>query len=486
MTVALLLALQGRTVLLLEKGPRPGGAMARFRRNGVPFDVGFHFTGGLYADRHGMLDEMLTVLGVRDCIVPVFLPQDQTHRVVIESDDVSFAIPNGIDACQSALRGRFPGEGTAIDAYFKRFLAVCAQTASMSLTGLGTSPELTEHDYVTLQDVLDELTPNRLLHAALSGYAMCYGSSPAEISFANHCRMCFGLHDSIAWVRHGGDAFVDALVPALAAANVELRCGTTIREMLDVRDRTVERFLLSDGAEVSCASCVLTIHPMHILDLLPQGHLTPAFRDRVRGFRPSLGFFAVFGTVADGGNVGADEPILSLFPNADMNRLLEPDGESDAALVLLRRRVRAGARTVSTITVLEAAAAANVAAWRDTRVGARPAAYYEYKAGRAARLLERVARYAPECRNGWQEMATASMLTFRDYLNTPDGAAYGIRQMVGQFNLVGKLPLRNLYAAGQSAILPGVVGAMTSAFFVARALVGKQGFCRFVERRLCL
>jgi phytoene dehydrogenase-like protein len=80
---------------------------------------------------------------------------------------------------------------------------------------------------------------------------------------------------------------------------------------------------------------------------------------------------------------------------------------------------------------------------------------------------------------------SSSMLTFRDYLNSPDGSAYGIRQKVGQFNLFGRLPLRNLYAAGQSAVLPGILGAMLSSFVVARAIIDKETYNDFVNRRLC-
>ena len=61
MTLALLLGLNGHSVLLLEKSPRIGGSMARFYRRQIPFDTGFHFTGGFHAN--GILEEMLAVLG---------------------------------------------------------------------------------------------------------------------------------------------------------------------------------------------------------------------------------------------------------------------------------------------------------------------------------------------------------------------------------------------------------------------------------------
>jgi phytoene dehydrogenase-like protein len=78
------------------------------------------------------------------------------------------------------------------------------------------------------------------------------------------------------------------------------------------------------------------------------------------------------------------------------------------------------------------------------------------------------------------------VLTFRDYLNSPDGSAYGIKQKIGQYNVVGKLPLRNLYAAGQSAVLPGVIGAMMSSLIVGRTVVGKDRYGALVSQGLCI
>ena len=86
--------------------------------------------------------------------------------------------------------------------------------------------------------------------------------------------------------------------------------------------------------------------------------------------------------------------------------------------------------------------------------------------------LGRIAGYADRVR--WVD--TASMLTFRDYLHSPCGSAYGILQKVGQYGLFGRLPGRNLYAAGQSALLPGVLGSMMSGLLVARQMVGKDAF----------
>ena len=77
------------------------------------------------------------------------------------------------------------------------------------------------------------------------------------------------------------------------------------------------------------------------------------------------------------------------------------------------------------------------------------------------------------------------MLSYRDYLHSPDGSAYGIRQKMGQLNVSGRLPLSNLYAAGQSALLPGVLGGMASAFLVCRGILGRDVFQPYLSGRLC-
>ena len=99
-------------------------------------------------------------------------------------------------------------------------------------------------------------------------------------------------------------------------------------------------------------------------------------------------------------------------------------------------------------------------------------------------MKQRLFSLYPAFENTYRILDSASVLTFRDYLHSPTGSAYGIKQKLGQLNLFGQLPLRNVYAAGQSAVLPGLLGAMLSSFVVSRAIVGKNSYHKFVEKRL--
>jgi hypothetical protein len=211
--------------------------------------------------------------------------------------------------------------------------------------------------------------------------------------------------------------------------------------------------------------------------------MRPAFVHRIQSFEPSAGFFSVFG-VFEQPIDDMDNSIVSLFPHTDTNRMLDPEQQGDSALVIIRNTETMNGRSIQTVSAFEPCFPQETAAWAGTKAGKRPPEYAVYKARKTDRIRERVDAFYAGKNGPFNVLDSASTLTFRDYLNSPDGSAYGIRQKVGQFNLIGKLPLRNLYLAGQSSLLPGIVGAMMSSFIVTRAVTDKTKFNALICERL--
>jgi all-trans-retinol 13,14-reductase len=476
MTSALLLAQSGRSVLILEKAAAMGGSLIRFHRNGIPFDTGFHFTGGF--GENGLLTKMLNKLGLGGLINPIFLSEDCLQRIVFESTGTSYEVPGGIGAVREQFTRYFPEEKTAIDQYFDTLTQVYRSSAELIFQeGRRSSAEvLCPEDNVSLMSVLDTLTTNPELKALLSIYCMCYGTKPEEVSFAAHSRVCYSLFESLARVEHGGDAFIRAFRARFKELDVEVRCNTHIARCGQIDGKTVRTLHLNTGEEIAFGSAVLTVHPREILRVLPSEFLRPTFVRRVNEFEESAGFFTIFATL-DPPEDCSDSMITSLLPSSDLNALLTPCvRERDSSLVIVRSRENVRNRIVHTLTAFEPSFPEETARWVESTTGRRPADYHAFKAARAARILERIFRACPEYRGCLQLLDSASLLTYRDWLNSPTGAAYGIKQKCRQMNLVGRLPVANLFAAGQSAILPGVVGSMMSAFVVCRSLLGVSSY----------
>jgi len=482
LSLALLLGMNGHKVLLLEKGPYIGGGLFRFRRQGIPFDTAFHFTGGL--NKGGLLDGMLDILGIADDIQPDFLSETQ-NRFVIEDEGSTYYMTRGIRGLCAKIRGYFPGEKEAIDRYFGMVRDVCSQTATMDLRTISLSANPVEEDYVSLEEVLRRLTDNASLRALLSGYAMCYGVRPTEISFANHSRICFNLYESVARIKDGGDAFIRAFRKRFKAFDIDIMCGRYITECADIRNARVGRFILNSGEEIISDNCILTIHPKEILKILPREHLTKAFIDRISAFESSAGFFSVFGTAGTVDAAGECEPgICCLLPVPDVDKLLNSGYEGKPALAVLKHYETVNSKSRCVITAFEPSHPRQVEAWKHSKTGKRSSEYVEYKKRRTDSIRERIIGLYPEYRNSFEVLDAASSLTFRDYLHSPDGSAYGIKQKIGQYNLFGKLPLHNMHAAGQSSVLPGLLGAITSSFIIARSIIDKKQYNRFIESKL--
>ncbi len=483
MTLAALLGSAGHKVLLLEKGPRIGGSMLRFTRRGVPFDTGFHFTGGFGADR--LLSDMLTVLGISDSIRPDPIRDARDNRFVFEDTGDHYALPPRHTEMMEALKTYFPGETNAIERYFAMVDRVCDNTVSMNLRTINHQPRMPREKDHTLAKVLDGLTGNPQLKTLLAAYCTCYGVPAEEVSFANHSRVCHGLYRSIARVKGGGEAFTSALEEILKSRNVDIRCSTSPAQCADIRDRRIGRLILSNGDEVSAEDYIFTIHPRKILELLPRAHLHKAFTERVEGMDPSIGFFCMYGVVGNESDGAKFSPaIISLIPAADMSGLFRFTPAGNRTAVIMKHRETAGGKDQNILTALEVAEPADTAPWTESVTGRRPPGYYAYKEKRRRRLEQRLLTIFPEYAGELEILETASMLTFRDYLHSPWGCAYGVRQKMGQINLFGRLSFRNLYAAGQSAMLPGLVGSMVASFLLAETFIGRETYGVFIERRL--
>jgi len=484
LTLALLLSMQDKKVLLLEKGPHLGGSLIRFYKKNIPFDTGFHFTAGF--SEGGILTDMLAVLGIREQIKPIFLTGAGSGVFVFEKDNLIFDVSAGIDNFRLSLHKYFPQETFAIDNYIEKVKKVWQSTPSLDLRTIGVSGQPIDEDYLTLQTVLDTLTTNNHLKGLLSAFCVCYGVGPKETSFANHARIAGGLYESVARIENGGEAFIRAFNQRFQQSNIEVRCNTTITECADIQNDVVGRFILSNGESVGAGDCTFTIHPQEVLKILPRQNFKKAFLERVAAFETSYGFFCVSGIVENADPATFGPSIASLLPSTDLNDLLSPEHKQETALAIIRcvETGRDGKR-YCTVNAFGPEFYPHLKQWEDSTVGKRPADYYAYKAQRTKRVIERFYALYPQYRDNFKVLDTASVLTFRDYLFSPEGNAYGIKQKMGQFNLFGKLPLLNIYVAGQSAVLPGIVGAMVSSFIVARNLIGKEKFNQFIEGALC-
>lgn len=195
LTTAGFLARDGHRVLMLEKHTTAGGCTQVFRRAGYEWDAGLHYMGEVHRSdsrlRH-IFDHITN--GQLE-----WAPMPEIYNRIFVGDR-EYEIPAGASKFAESLKGYFPQESQAIDAYLdlvfetsrdaKTFFAHRALPPAMAEAAYEQmcEPFLARADR-TVTDVLSELTENEELIAVLCGHFGDYSLEPWRASFGMHAML---------------------------------------------------------------------------------------------------------------------------------------------------------------------------------------------------------------------------------------------------------------------------------------------------------
>lgn len=162
MTMALLLAMTGRSVVMIDIQPQIGGYMRRFSRDGIYFDTGFHFTGGF----ENILTQMLQVMNIDDVVREAPF---RSKLYLAESSRHLFLPETGVDDLAEYLAQEYPSDRDGIMRYYECEKAVIANTPMFDLRddNFQEKLQLSNYDTTTLAELFSELKVSRETATAL-------------------------------------------------------------------------------------------------------------------------------------------------------------------------------------------------------------------------------------------------------------------------------------------------------------------------------
>lgn len=475
LSLALLLARAGRQVTVIESQPEIGGFLRRFTRDGVRFDTGFHFSGG-YTN---VMLQILHVLGLDDASRAELIPT----RIVLRNtgDDLILPAGGGFRGAEAVLCGCFKDDAPALHALFDVIGAIWRNSPMHDLRDL-TPPrlEISRYDVQSVGEFYDSVCMGRAAGAAAGSFAMCHGSLPSEAAMSFHARVGYALLDDLARPAGGGDPLIAAFRREAVRLGVELRTGTTLLPFTEMNaDGECRSALLSDGSCLDVDQVFFTIHPESACGLLPEQARTPSLSRRLRRFRDSISFFCSYYVIDEG--IPVTPGLVSFFSDTDLDAILAGSGEAYSTGYLLGREAGLDGKMRSTVAAFRTMRPGFPEEAAPTRALRREdARYQEFKAKVTGGIASDLTEVCPEFKGHLRPVAAGSPLTCRDY-DPPTGSAYGIRNVCDHARLCGRLPVRNFYIAGQSALVPGVMGTMLTSFAVFRQAVGEEVYCRIIR-----
>lgn len=437
-----LLAQRGLRVLVLEGSNQPGGCMQSFRRGGLRYDTGLHYVGGLAPGQ--AMHKAFSQLGLLD--LPWHRMDEDFDHVIIGGRH--FAFHQGYEAFAEGLSKDFPHQSEALQSYVRRLQNITADDM-----------DVCAYDYLR-QTFSDELLLN-----VVSAAAMKTELRRDSLPLFNFAHTCSSYIESSWRLKGDGNLLVDKLISIICKAGGEVRTNSKVVRLTE-KDGRVANAVCTDGQTYEAEHFISDIHPAMLCQLLEEcPSVRKAFRRRMATAENTSGMFTAQLSIKPGSLRYFDHNVF-VYDKPNVWTMTE-DNDPVKGVMISARVPEDGSDNLRQIDLLTPMPWHECEAWSETKVGHRGEAYKAFCQRKKEQCIALAEQYIPELHDMIEQCYTSTPLTYRDYLGSPEGGAFGMRKdcrtSMLSFHSV-ETPLSNLLLTGQSIILPGIEGVTMTAF----------------------
>jgi all-trans-retinol 13,14-reductase len=384
----------------------------------------------------------------------------------------SFDVPTGFEAYEAGLKTAFPTQKTQVEALMT---LLRRSTDLFNRLAFLYSDQPTEYWFdqtEPLGAIFDRLGCSPGLRAVFGLPTALIGVHPAVCPQVYHT-MTLGSYLMSAWRLEGqGAIMAEVCAQRLVSLGGSLRTGEAVTHIQTV-DGRVQGVSLDSGETLEAAIVVSTIHPKEMIALLSPDVGKASYRRRIMGLKDTAGMMAVHALVP------ADR-----HPEISHNLyLVQTDPNDDVRDAIYLQLRSSGVAGQNLLTLITSGHDACWQAWQQTRSGRRGPDYNHKKMELAQGFIERIERSMGPFQ-GLQILDIFTPLTIRDWVNSPEGSAYGVMRSTDQLlsaALLNRTSVRGLFLAGQSVLAPGILGTILGSLATVKFIVGPERFRREVR-----
>jgi len=477
---AIILAKHGRRVALIEKSDRIGPLVRGFYRKGIFFDTGFHHSGSIGRGEIG--DIFFHYLGLSDGLKQIPCNPECFDIVRFADTRFEFRFPTGYDRIRERLHGVFPDDKHTVDEYLEAIRKQCASLPYLNLDAdFGTLEAIKNAHGPTLKEFLDQHTDNNILKETLSVHCLLNGLPPDEQSLINYANIVGPYYESVHRIHGGGGAIIKEFENALAKAGVDVFCGRAVAEILVSPAGILQGVRLRDGMVMEAGGCISTMHPLQLLEVVPESFFRPAYVTRLRSLEETVSAFILYGEIAPDLEFLSGSTLYILPPrDTDYFNLDAPLEKRPFNISSSSNQDRDASRRG--FFAIWPASPDETGYWKDSFSGDRTEGYRIFKEDIADRMIRHIESACEELRGKIKPVDCSTPLTLRDYANSPFGSMYGVKHKTEQYNPSPATRLPGLLLAGQSIIAPGLLGAIISGFVACGHILGHDYLRRELKK----
>lgn len=496
LTTAACLSKLGKKVVVLEQHYTAGGFTHSYDRNGYEWDVGVHYIGDMGA-KHTLARRLFDY--VTDGKLQWAAMDDHYDRLFIGDRQIDLVA--GPDAFANELKSQFPGEEQAIDRYLDYLSRVAKAMPGVTLAKVlpnllaGPFRYLARRkapDFLnrTTREVLETLTGNQELIAALTGQWGDNGLVPDDSSFIIHALIARHYLYGGYYPVGGASEMAKTIIPVIQQGGGEVFTYADVKEILVENGKAVG-VRMADGQDIRAPAVISNAGVFNTFGtLLPDNAPHKAFyQNKLGQVQRSMASVCLYiGLQETAENLALPKTNFWIYPGPDYRGqvedfLADPDNRDIPLTYISFPSAKDPSFTErypgrATIEIVAPGPFQWYQQWADKPWGKRGEDYEAKKDAYAQRLLEKLYEKMPHLRGKVDYYELSTPLSTDYFCRYSTGEIYGLDHTPERFEqdwLKPKTRLPGLYLTGQDIMTCGVVGAMIGGLLTTVAVSGLKG-----------
>ena len=493
LTSGILLAKEGKKVLILEKHFKAGGWTHTFKRDNYEWDVGIHYIGEVHNPRSPV--RKLFDL-VSDGKLEWHKMEDNYDRIIFPDKQYNFVAPR--EKFIQDMAGYFPGTEDkmrryiqVVDEAVKSGQSYFANKALPNWLGNFTYNKMTRkffsHSDKTTREVIMDIFDDETILGVLSGQWGDHGLPPRYSSFAMHAMVVRHYLDGGNYPIGTSRRIAETAVDYLESMGGALYVNAGVDEIITHKGKAVG-VRLEKGDEILAPLIISSAGVMNTYgNFLRNNKAFSQMSAQLKTVTPTSSYMCLY----IGLNKSAEELKLGntnlwIYPgyNHDQNVAnYMQDSTKELPVVYVSfpsakdpafKDEHPGFATMEAITVANWSEYDN---WKDKPWKNRGDEYETMKDKLSERILEKVYEHVPQAKEAMAYSELSTPLSVKSLANYPEGELYGIDHAPDRFHqkwLKPKSEIKNLYLTGQDVLTVGVTSALFSGLVTASAITKKN------------
>ncbi len=479
---AYILSKHGYKVAVFEKNHQIGGSLQVFSRQKTIFDTGVHYLGGLSEGQN--LSQYFKYFGLTtDKLKLRQLDINCFDSIEFGDDFDTFPLAQGYKNFADSLKRQFPQEAKAIDEYCFLIRDYCSKFKLYNLDVPGMSDYTSDPDLLesNAYDVIDSLTSNKTLTAVLAGNMMLYAGHKERTPFFVHALVTNSYIESSYRIADGGSQIAIELSREIRKMGGELFRRTEIVGA-HVEDKVIKYLKTANGEQVYADKYISNLHPSITIDLIGEEHFKRSYKKRIGKINNTFACFCAHFVLKDNSFDYLNYNIYHHKDTDDVWNINVSKKEWPASVMISTPANTKNPSKANGLTVMTYMEHDYFGDWDRTHntvttIKERGHEYQALKDKFQARMLVRAEKKFPGISDLITHAESSTPLTFRDYLNTPNGSAYGMwkdcHTPLNSF-MNPRTNVKNLFLTGQNVVMHGILGVTVGSFITCFYFIDKD------------